>query len=232
MLDTSHGTTCADCGASFPLPPAGGGASGYAVTRVPRFAVARVRYLPRDGGASIVRRSCDAGPQDTACTLHRALYGVEREAEAHELNRKLPPSRAPGERVDVVSVAIDGEPAMTAERRICYACAALLETETMVATGRTCLYLCEKEDANGPHVRRIMAGTKRYRYTLENWPGTAPFRILGSVRESHGYGFGRRYDVRTLRFAGPDGFVWSARCAGDMQLTRCKRTKKRLPGAA
>lgn len=103
----------------------------------------------------------------------------------------------------------------------------------MIATGRTCLYLVERpaEERLGtidrPHVRQTSSGPQFYRYELSNWPGNATFRIIGRVRESHGYGFGRRYDVRTFRFVGPDGHVWSGRNAGDMQLARCRRTKER-----
>ena len=113
-------------------------------------------------------------------------------------------------------------------RRICYACAAEHERLAMIATGRAGLYLSKETNVDGSY---FLAGDARrgyaYDYRLTNWSGEASFRIIGRVRESHGYGFGRRYDVRTFRFAGPDGYVWSGRNAGDMQLARCKRTKER-----
>jgi hypothetical protein len=135
-----------------------------------------------------------------------ARYDVEGEQAAHDAKRELP------------------------QRRVCYACCAVLESETMTARGRTCLYLSREANVNGSY---FLAGDARrgysYDYKLSNWPGSAAFRLLGRVRESHGYGFGRRYDVRTFRFVGPDGYVWSGRNAGDMQLARCKRTKQRHP---
>src|SRR5690554_855136 len=47
LVETTMNTQpnrCADCGAPFPLPPASGGASGYATTRIPRFPTAEERY--------------------------------------------------------------------------------------------------------------------------------------------------------------------------------------------
>jgi hypothetical protein len=137
---------CAECGATFPKPPASGGASGYA--------------------------TCPDG------------------------------------------------------RRICYVCAAEHERLAMVSDGHAILYLTTVDVPDGgTHERRTATGWKRYVYRLGNWPGTAKFNILGRVHESYGYGFGRRYPVRTFRFIGPDGHVWSGRNAGDMDLARCRRTK-------
>lgn len=143
-------------------------------------------------------------------------------------------SRTVGDRTYPARYDVEAlHPECKAERRICYACAAILETETMIATGRTCLYLSEQKanpatTQHGLRFRRTAIGTYYYTYKLAGWPGSPSFRIL-SLRESQGYGFGRRYPVRTFRFAGPDGFVWSGRCAGDMELARCKRTKEALP---
>jgi len=193
-------TACTDCGASFPLPPASGGASGYAVTAVPRFPHARVRTLMRDG----TNLGTEPRTAQPGCSFFPAVYDVEGEQAAHDAGRSLP------------------------ERRICYACSAQLERETMTARGHGALYLSQVANVDGAY---FLAGDARrgysYDYTLSNWPGSAGFRLLGRVRESHGYGFGRRYDVRTFRFVGPDGYVWSGRNAGDMQLARCRRTKER-----
>jgi hypothetical protein len=225
-MTNNEQTTCADCGASFGPTACGSIATGYAYTRVPRFAGVRTRTLRHDGSNT---GTWPVGPLhgDSSAGLDSfpALYDVEGEAEAARLDALL--GRAEETR-------IDGRIVATAERRICYACCATLEKETMIATGRTCLYLVEKPAAerlgtiDRTHTRQTMAGPYHYRYELSNWPGNAPFPLLGRVRESHGYGFGRRYDVRTFRFRGPDGFVWSGRNAGDMQLARCKRTKERF----
>lgn len=203
------GTACADCGAVFPIPPASGGASGYAITAVPRLPSPQWRYLKDDGG------SCLSAIETPQTPGYPALYDVEGEQAAHDAKRELP------------------------FRRICYACSATLERETMTARGRGCLYLTTKEDATGSYVRvpsshRHDVNSKgyRYRYELSGWPGVPSFPIIGRVKESHGYGFGRRYPVQTFRFVGPDGFVWSGRCAGDMELARCKRTKERHKGGA
>ena len=200
------GTNCADCGAPFPVPPASGGASGYAITAVPRFPHARVRTLMRDG----TNLGTEPRTAQPGCSFFPAFYDVEGEQAAHDAKRELP------------------------FRRVCYACSAVLESETMTARGRGCLYLSREAHVDGAY---FLAGDARrgyaYDYRLSNWPGNAPFRLLGRVRESHGYGFGRRYDVRTLRFVGPDGYVWSGRNAGDMQLARCRRTKDRVrPGTS
>lgn len=94
----------------------------------------------------------------------------------------------------------------------CYPCSDLNELAHMVEDGQACLYLVKRDGRN----------------VLTTWPGTISFNpIYGSVNHSDGYGFGRRYPVVTGRFVGPDGYVWSFRNAGDMQLARCKRTKKR-----
>lgn len=193
---------CADCGATIFLKAEG--ATGYACTSVPRLPSRLWRYLRTDYTS---HTSPTETPQFPGFPAH---YDVEGEAEAYKAEQTLP------------------------ERRICYACAAVLERETMVATGRCCLYLVEKETeqrlgtVDRTYSRRTMGGVVHYRYELSNWTGNAPFRFLGSVRESTGYGFGRSYPVRTFRFLGPDGFVWSGRNAGDMQLARCKRTKERF----
>lgn len=203
MIDTTKGTHCADCGAEFPKPPASGGASGYGITKTARFPYARVRVLHPETLASM-----GTGPDNNVKGGHYwpAQYDVEH-----------------------------AQPE-TAERRICYSCCAALEIEYMQATGRTCLYLSEVDSSENPaaprtHSRRCgphNGNVRHYYYTLAGWPGNPAFPIIGRVRESYGYGFGRRYDVRTFRFRGPDGFVWSGRNAGDMQLARCKRTKDRL----
>lgn len=144
-------------------------------------------------------------------------------------------SRTVGDRTYPARYDVEAlHPECKAERRICYACAAILVTETMIATGIHCLYLSEQKaeprlgTVERTRVRQTKNGPYHYNYKLAGWPGSPSFRIL-YLSESQGYGFGRRYPVKTFRFAGPDGFVWSGRCAGDMDLARCRRTKEALP---
>lgn len=202
------GTACADCGAVFPIPPASGFASGYAITAVPRLPSPQWRYLKDDGG------SCLSAIETPQIPCYPAVYNVEGEQAAHDAKRELP------------------------FRRICYACSATLERETLTANGRGCLYLTTKPadqrlgTLDRSYVRQTASGPYHYRYELSGWPGVPTFSLVGRVKESHGYGFGRRYPVQTFRFIGPDGFVWSGRCAGDMELARCKRTKERHKGGA
>jgi hypothetical protein len=61
---------------------------------------------------------------------------------------------------------------------------------------------------------------------VTNWPGTLRFPIK-HWKGSRGVGFGRWYQVTHVWFNGPDGYEWIGRNAGDMDLTRCKRTKTR-----
>ena len=217
-----HGSTCADCGASF-APSSY--TTGYATTSVPRFARIRVRIL-----------GCDAGNRGTIAQGERipngergiqafpSFYEVEGHARAQRIDKLLGGK----------TVSIDGLIVATEERRICYVCCALLERETMIATGRTSLLYLSEEPAGerlgefAPHVRQTIEGPYFYRYKLANWPSSAAFQIIGRVRESVGYGFGRRYPVKTFNFAGPDGYVWAGRCAGDSQLARCNRTRRKV----
>ena len=109
-------------------------------------------------------------------------------------------------------------------KKHCYQCCAARELREMIATGRATLYLTERtqpEQLPGPAMARGLVT----RYQLKDWPGVLCFPVYGRVKHSQGYGFGRRYPVNTGQFIGPDGFIWSFRNAGDMQLACCKRTK-------
>lgn len=200
---------CADCGAPCIAESV---ATGYAVTRVPRFSDERIRTQGIDGTNYGTEPLATDKPVGATIEQDSRTFPTFYDVESEEAHHDSP------------------------ERRICYACAAILEKETMVATGRTYLYLTTVQVAekfgnvNLPHVRQTSSGPYFYRYKLSNWPGNAPFNILGSVRESKGRGFGGAYPVRTFRFVGPDGFVWSGRSAGNMDLARCKRTKQRHKG--
>lgn len=214
MTTNDRPPTCADCGAPFGPTACGSIASGCAITSVPRLPDAgRMRCIGADGKNYGL---ANAPTADVACTYFPARYDVE------------------GDDARAAVVAKLGDKASVPDRAICYACCAVLESETMTAHGRGCVYLTQKEwkpgDPWAGHVftRRTMSGERRYTYHVSNWPGTATFRLLGAVRESKGYGFGGSYPVATFSIAGPDGYVWSGRCAGDMQLARVKRTKRKV----
>lgn len=113
------------------------------------------------------------------------------------------------------------------ERRICYACSGKLHLATMRHRGSACLYLTQKHDQAGPCSEIRLGERWPFRWRISDWPGSIEFAPLGAVRTSKGFGFGRAYRVRTFRFVGPDGFIWSGRSAGDMDLARCRRTKER-----
>lgn len=98
-------------------------------------------------------------------------------------------------------------------RKLCYNCCALQERATMIETGRATLYL----------VSRSPSPTE---WHITDWPGKLDFPVLYRTK-STGRGFGGSYQVTTGRFVGPDGFVWSFRNAGDMDIARCTRTKQR-----
>lgn len=102
----------------------------------------------------------------------------------------------------------------TSGLKMCYACCAAAESERMTLTGNGVLYLCYD----------IVKGGHQRGYKLTDWAGKLSFAVT-NVKHSDGYGFGRRYDIVTGRFAGPDGKPWYFRNAGDSQIARCKRLK-------
>jgi hypothetical protein len=62
-------------------------------------------------------------------------------------------------------------------------------------------------------------------WTVTNWTGDLSFRAFGLKVSPNGGGFGaERIDAY---FNGPDGYVWHAVNRGNMQLARCRRTKRR-----
>lgn len=94
--------------------------------------------------------------------------------------------------------------------RICYACSAKRERADMVATGRATLYLAGR---NGEQARAVT-----------DWPGKLRFFAVQVEVKRHGGGFGcQRTDAW---FNGPDGHVWHAVNRGDMDIARCRRTKR------
>lgn len=110
-------------------------------------------------------------------------------------------------------------------RTACYACCADLDRAEMIATGRITLYLVTRLPST-PYTPYA------FRHHVANWPGSLSFECLarpgtyeGVKRSSRGGGFGsQRTDAW---FVGPDGYVWHAINRGDMDVARCRRTKKR-----
>lgn len=104
----------------------------------------------------------------------------------------------------------------TTKEAYCYACAAKRERASMIATGRATLYLVAPKEG-------------RKNYAVTNWSGMLSFVAFNFRHSRNGGGFGcQRSDAD---FVGPDGYVWHAVNRGDMQLARCKRTKRKAaPG--
>lgn len=101
-------------------------------------------------------------------------------------------------------------------RRYCYACCAERTKADMIATGRATLYL------RAP--TRGQIEPQRKNYSVVDWPNTLSFVAFNYRHSRNGGGFGcQRTDVD---FVGPDGYIWHAVNRGDMDLARCKRTKR------
>ena len=88
--------------------------------------------------------------------------------------------------------------------KVCYDCCAVLDRESMIASGKATLYL---DDTNGiPEVT--------------NWPGT--LRFNAAIKTSrHNFG-GTRTDAW---FYGPDGSSWWGFQCSDGQLINVRRLK-------
>ena len=99
-----------------------------------------------------------------------------------------------------------------AGKTFCYACCAADERSRMIMNGVADLYLTNGADGKG--------------WRVSDWPGELSFP---AYRVSAGWAgaFGGRIRRIDASFDGPDGFVWHARCQGDMEIARCKRTKVR-----
>lgn len=100
----------------------------------------------------------------------------------------------------------------------CYACAADAERASMIETGRATLYLIRRQSADGKDY-------DIFTRHVTNWTGHLSFRCTETRHYARSGGFGcQRTDAW---FNGPDGHVWHAINRGDMQIARCRRTKKR-----
>lgn len=95
--------------------------------------------------------------------------------------------------------------------RICYACCAQRDRETMIVEGTSGglpLYLSQRP-ADG-------------RWMVGNWPGTLSFPVSYHSKSRHNIAT-TRYDVW---FNGPDGYLWHGSLYGENTLiVHCKRTR-------
>lgn len=89
--------------------------------------------------------------------------------------------------------------------KVCYACCADLDRESMIASGKATLYLGEKDG----------------KAEVTNWPGTLRFNV-STRRGRHNFG-GTRTDVW---FCGPgDTQWWGFQCSNNSQLINVRRIK-------
>lgn len=94
--------------------------------------------------------------------------------------------------------------------RVCYACCAERDRRAMRRTGVATLYLLK---VDGGH-------------EVTNWPGTLRFCTLDYSRSRHSCWSYSPVYREDAHFIGPDGHIWHAVVRGDMQLARCKRTRR------
>jgi hypothetical protein len=105
-------------------------------------------------------------------------------------------------------------------QKLCYACCADVERESMIRTGKATLYLVS---SNETILNGNAAGLSRKVYEVTDWPGKLRFSVPHVRRSVHNLATWR-YD---FQFTGPDGKVWSGVNYGDnTQIARCKRLKK------
>ena len=91
--------------------------------------------------------------------------------------------------------------------KVCYACCAVREEESMKSTGSACLYLVRAKNSEGD------------RYEATNWPGTLRFKC--AVKHGRHNWAGSRIDAW---FRGPDGKIWHGVNIGDNEILRCRAT--------
>lgn len=95
-------------------------------------------------------------------------------------------------------------------KRHCYACCAERERESMIQTGKACLYLCKSDSGS---------------WQITDWPGQMIFKPLYGVSTGRHNWAGKRYSTQ---FIGPDCFIWSGVTYGEnTQIHHCRRTKQR-----
>lgn len=93
---------------------------------------------------------------------------------------------------------------------VCFQCCAVSDLDKMIREGRATLYLSKDK-----------AGAWR----VGNWPGSLSFHAMSVSQSRNGGGFGcQRTDAY---FVGPDGWEWHAINRGDMDIARCRRTRRK-----
>ena len=100
-------------------------------------------------------------------------------------------------------------------RTFCYECAARMDRESMIETGKATLYLVERPSG-------ILGTFDPVRRFITNWPESLEFPI-GRFRKGKHSIARTRYDAW---FTGPDGKQWHAVQYGEnTQIAHCQRVK-------
>ena len=89
-------------------------------------------------------------------------------------------------------------------KKVCYACCAKADLQTMKETGKITLYLTKKDGV----------------WIVSNWPGSLTFPC--HVHEGRHNIAGTRHDAW---FNAPDGRYWGVRYGGNSDFCHCKRIK-------
>lgn len=97
--------------------------------------------------------------------------------------------------------------------KVCYKCCAERDRQWMKDKGVISLYLQHK-DKESKHIPTHVS----------NWPDTLSFRIRSFRTSWHNFAGS---DGRTDVWFEFEGYLWHGVCIGDMDITRCRQTKKR-----
>ena len=107
--------------------------------------------------------------------------------------------------------------AVTSEgEKVCYACCAVREEESMKQTGKAVLYLLRHE-----RYSKDKRSFPSYYWEVQNWPGTLRFRC--EIKKGRHNWAGSRIDAW---FRGPDGKLWHGVNIGDNEILRCRATNR------
>ncbi len=111
--------------------------------------------------------------------------------------------------------------ATTNRGKVCYACCAERDKAYMRKHNRITLYLAAHHDESCFYWKACF---KPQHWRVTNWPGTLDIPA-DHISTSKGWGFGRRYTRRDVRFTF-EGQPWYGRNAGDNQILRARKTKR------
>lgn len=103
--------------------------------------------------------------------------------------------------------------------KICYACCADRDRESMREHGRIDLYLSHVASAP-THNDTVCSNWK-----ITNWPGSLVITSIHRVEHAYKPVFGRRMRRVTVWFTAGDGQTWRGDNVGDSQILRCRRVK-------